>query len=262
MTNTVPPNFRLSLADLATALGLIAAATSACAYAYGLGYFFSIEPRFLSVFSFSDLIMLFTSSLSTMIFFSIAVGPSVLLILSRNILKDAFADESMLKFKPDQSASSQKPEKTTSQSFNKEFIAAFAIMVLVLFFLMIVIIQDFQSSDPASFSPLPEFLMVFSLPILALSLNKRRNLRIAGATLTPLFLLAAVYVAGDVAGRRDRYENGKIRGLPCAFIKNQRACYDLLFAGSEVVLLRGNGHTIVLAREKLSSIQNRSSQNH
>jgi len=254
---------RLRIGDIVGALTLVAGALSAASYAFALGYIFAIEPRFLPAFTVGDLLMLFVSSTSTAIFLALVLVPTLGMVFSSLMARRVMGKEWIEReFTEAEAEDPANYEIATEARFIKRassqlYLGSLVATTCVTFLLMAAVIGDYAGGEGYTLSPLPNFVPVFGFVITFLAFIAGDRFASVAPVLLGIYILAALYVVGDMAGRRDMFGSAKSRLLPCGYIDKRADCVDIIYLGSQAAILRRGGHAILVKRDRLRSIQTR-----
>jgi hypothetical protein len=224
---------------------------SSFCYAFGAGYVFSIEPRFLPAFSVTDLIFLFASSTSYLIFLVITFVPSAgLLVLNRHA-RGLFSGSAPASAPDGQADGESLPNDRAI--FKVGFLIPFAITAVFSF----LAVQDALDDTPFLFFTLPDFMTVSGGLLIMASLRPHSRWTAIEPLALFVYVLGAFYVFGAMLAYRDLVDTAADRMLPCAFIDSGPECVDLLAVASEVAVVRAQGRAVLVPRSRVRSIQAR-----
>jgi hypothetical protein len=257
-----------SFSEILAASTVLLGGFSAASYAFALGYIFAIEPRYLPFFTIGDLLFLFVSSTSSVIFVSMVLIPTLAFVLSQGVAVSFYRKTGRLlehhleyvttrETDDPQAPDTHRLQEAVSppNALPLREWTSTLIALSVTFAMVIVAFQELFISEPAVSSVFPEPLVVFGMVLILLP--AMQSMRMALPVITFLYVLAAFYALGDVSGKRDLVGSPQSRGMPCAFINSGPRCFDVLLIGSDAAILRHDGQVILVPRGRLHNVQKR-----
>lgn len=244
----------INVIEFLTRASILLGLMSTFCYAFGVGYIFHIEPRFLPAFSVTDLVFLFASSTSYLIFLIITLVPALgLLAASRRVGALIPVSES----KRQAAVAGETGEAPLVKPDRVLPLITATIAIVITAVIGILDVQDALDDIPFIFFTLPDFIFVAGVALILASLSANRYWRAIAPLVLFVYLLAAFYVFGAVLSYRDLLDRADDRRLPCAFIDSRPECVDLLAIGSEVALVRSRGRAVMIPRDRIRSVQAR-----
>ena len=244
----------VNVVEFLTRASLLLGLMSTFCYAFGVGYVFHIEPRFLPAFSLSDLVFLFASSTSYLIFLVITLVPGLGLLAAGRQARVLISGSEPESPTPRGRKEGERPLVKAERAL--PLIAATIAVSITLVFVFLDV-QDLLDDIPFVILTLPDFMVAAGVAISLASLSSNRYWRALAPIILFVYVLAAFYVFGAMLGYRDLLDTAEDRKLPCAFIDSRPECFDLLAIGSDVALVRSRGRAVMLPRDRIRSVQPR-----
>jgi hypothetical protein len=242
---------QIGLVEFLTRASVLLGLMSSFCYAFGVGYIFYVEPRFLAAFSVPDLIFLFASSTSYLIFLLITFVPSLGLLAAGRQARGLFSGAGQI---PREESNGRGPRWAADGPLRLIGVAIPAAITVTFAFLAV---QDALDETPFLFFTMPDFMTAAGIAVIAATLSRYPYWALVTPVILFVYLLACFYVFGAMIAHRDLLDRADDRALPCAFIDSRAECFDLLAIGSDVALMRSRGRVVLIPRDRVRSVQTR-----
>lgn len=237
--------------EFLTRASLLLGIMSTFCYAFGVGYIFYVDPRFLAAFPVTDLIFLFASSTSYLIFLLITFVPVLGLLAAGRQARGLFSRAGKT---PAEKQEGQGASLTVDGALRVIGVVIPAAITATFLFLDV---QDALDEAPFVFFTMPDFMTAAGIVVIVATLSRHRYWSLVTPVILFVYLMACFYVFGAMIAHRDLLDSADDRALPCAFIDSGPECVDLLVLGSDVALMRSRGRVVMVARDRVRSVQTR-----